>query len=38
MHQIEVKQMSKDAKRSMYVILFALVATIGTAALGFAVG
>ena len=38
MRQIEVKQMSKDAKRGVYVILFAIVATVVTAALGFAVG
>ncbi len=30
--------MSKDAKRSVYVLIFALVATVVTAALGLAVG
>jgi hypothetical protein len=38
MRQIEVKQMSKDAKRAVYVILFAIVATVVTAALGLATG
>lgn len=30
----EVKEMSKDAKRGVYVLLFAVVATVATAALG----
>ena len=34
MRQIEVKQMSKDAKRAVYLISAALIATILTAVMG----
>lgn len=38
MRKVEVKQMSKDVKLAIYVLIFALVATVATAALGLFAG